>query len=82
MKKLLMIGMLAASALPFATAAQAAGHEPYPWCAQYTGRSGNSTNCGFDTVAQCRAAVFGVGGYCAENPIYRHADARRRHRRG
>jgi hypothetical protein len=45
----------------------------YPWCAQY-GESGNGgRNCGFATLAQCRAAISGNGGYCDENPMYRPA---------
>ena len=41
----------------------------YPWCAQYSTRGG-PTNCGFDTFAQCRATVSGVGGFCNTNPRY------------
>lgn len=33
----------------------------YHWCAAY---SNGSTNCGFSTIEQCRAAVSGVGGSC------------------
>ena len=33
------------------------------WCAQYSGRSGGATNCGFFTIEQCRATVSGIGGY-------------------
>jgi hypothetical protein len=28
------------------------------------------TNCGFTTLAQCRATISGIGGYCYENPAY------------
>jgi hypothetical protein len=42
----------------------------YPWCAQYTGERGDSTNCGFSTIEQCMATVRGVGGYCRENGAY------------
>src|SRR5215471_12615950 len=38
----------------------------YPWCAQYT-LPGGASNCGFTTLAQCQAAVSGVGGYCIKN---------------
>jgi hypothetical protein len=38
------------------------------WCANYSGRSGGATNCGFYTFEQCRAAVSGVGGYCSPSP--------------
>lgn len=32
------------------------------WCAYY---QNGSTNCGFSTIQQCRAAISGVGGNCA-----------------
>jgi len=52
----------------------------YPWCAQY-GMQGTS-NCGFATLEQCRAALSGNGGYCDQNPMFRpraeHAPGRRR----
>jgi hypothetical protein len=38
------------------------------WCAQYAGKSGGATNCGFYTLDQCRAAVSGVGGFCSPSP--------------
>jgi hypothetical protein len=44
--------------------------QTYPWCAHYGGRGGGGTNCGFSTLAQCQAAISGVGGYCARNPFY------------
>ena len=44
----------------------------YPWCAQYGGRDGGGgRNCGFWTYQQCMAAVFGTGGYCVANAMYR-----------
>lgn len=66
--------------------ASAFGHEPYPWCALYSlGNDGNSTNCGFDTIEQCRATVFGVGGTCIPNQLYpgpaEPRPHKRRHRR-
>jgi hypothetical protein len=42
----------------------------YPWCAQYTGERGASTNCGFSTWEQCMDTVRGVGGFCRENGFY------------
>jgi len=51
---------LAGSATP--AAAQGA------WCANYSGRDGGATNCGFYTLGQCRAAVSGVGGFCSMSP--------------
>ncbi len=36
-----------------------------PWCAYY---GDQSTNCGFETFAQCEADISGVGGMCSRNP--------------
>ena len=43
----------------------------YPWCAQYGGRGGGGRNCGFWTYEQCMAAIWGNGGYCEANAMYR-----------
>jgi hypothetical protein len=51
-------------ALDAATPASAQG----AWCADYSGRDGGSTNCGFYTLQQCRWAVSGVGGSCSPSP--------------
>ena len=56
------------STLMSAPAAQARTN--YPWCA-YLRLNGESTNCGFDTRAQCEATVDGIGGYCQRNLSYR-----------
>lgn len=50
-------------------AAPSSAEVTYPWCAQY-GMQGTS-NCGFATPEQCRAALSGNGGYCELNPAYR-----------
>lgn len=39
------------------------------WCAYYFGES-SSVECAYDTIAQCRASVSGVGGFCSPNPNY------------
>jgi hypothetical protein len=58
--------LLLTSAASFDTAKA----DPYPWCAQYTGALGGSSNCYFMTIAQCRATVSGLGGFCTQNPYY------------
>ena len=37
------------------------------WCAYYYK---GSTNCGFQTYAQCQATVSGIGGFCNRSPSY------------
>jgi hypothetical protein len=51
--------------------APAAGAETYyPWCANYGGDMGGSSNCGFSTLEQCLATVSGIGGSCDRNLFY------------
>lgn len=54
---------------PPAVGATQAGIE-YPWCAVYSESTVGATNCGFSTLAQCRATISGVGGMCMPNPAY------------
>lgn len=67
---------IAFAALCFTTflgaAPDAAKADPYRWCADYGGRGGDggARNCYFHTLAQCRATVSGVGGYCTPNPFF------------
>jgi hypothetical protein len=67
-------GLGATLALGFTLSPQAidvaqAGVE-YPWCAVYRESTVGATNCGFSTLAQCRATISGVGGMCTPNPAY------------
>lgn len=51
--------------------APAQAEEPYRWCAEYSGSDGSDgVNCGFDTLAQCRATISGIGGNCYENSAW------------
>ncbi len=56
--------LLTLAMLDAATPAAAQG----AWCAQYSGKGGGATNCGFYTYEQCRWAVSGVGGFCSPSP--------------
>ena len=51
--------------------APSAAEITYPWCAQYGGGRGGSRNCGFWTYEQCMATLWGNGGYCEVNTMYR-----------
>ncbi len=68
----LIAALVAATALgaSFIAASPARASDAYAWCATYGGRDGGGTNCGFVTLAQCRATIFGIGGVCYENPRY------------
>jgi len=69
MRILFFVMSLLAGAAAFALPAQA---QNYPWCAYYGGAPGSGgENCGFSTLAQCRATVSGIGGFCAHNTQYR-----------
>ena len=50
-----------------ATESQAAASNA--WCATYSRQGGISENCGYATLAQCRAQVLGLGGWCRPNPF-------------
>lgn len=54
----------------------AAAATEYPWCAQYSGRSGGR-NCGFSNYSQCMATVSGIGGFCERNQFYQGRRSRR-----
>ena len=49
--------------------ADQAAAQDYPYCAMRGGR-GASENCGYATLAQCRATVSGAGGFCQVNPRF------------
>ncbi len=60
----LLAGLAASS---FTSPAQA---DPYRWCAEY-GAGHGGRNCGFVTLAQCRAAIAGDNrATCTPNPFY------------
>ena len=46
--------------------------DPYRWCAVYGDgfRGGGSQSCYFMTLAQCRAQISGLGGFCRPNPYF------------
>lgn len=70
---LLVLAVLACS-----SSAQAAPHDPYPWCAVYGGSFSGSSNCGFKTLQQCMATVSGIGGSCEPNQFYNPGHSGRR----
>jgi hypothetical protein len=67
MKALLFVIGIVAAAGALSTQAQA---QNYPWCANYSGRGGGGTNCGFTSFEQCMATVSGLGGFCDRNTQY------------
>jgi hypothetical protein len=66
--RILIIAACLIGALELRPAQALWGWRQGPWCA-YLGHSG-ITDCAYYTFAQCRATVFGVGGYCAPNPNF------------
>jgi hypothetical protein len=62
-----------------------------PWCVQYQGSRGGSTNCSFTSFEQCMMTGGpGTGGSCVRNPWYQsygsgtpqsHGKVRRKHGR-
>ena len=44
----------------------------YPYCQGANGGYGSGfITCGFVTMAQCREAISGMGGWCQVNPFFR-----------
>ncbi len=68
----LAVAVLAVPAVLMSSPARAYDlpYDPYPWCAVYSGDAGGASNCGFLTIAQCRATVSGIGGSCEPNQFY------------
>lgn len=66
-----VIAVIAALAAAVTVVQPAQAIIEYPWCAQYGVRDDGGRNCGFTTLAQCQAAVSGVGGFCERNTLYR-----------
>ena len=69
MRTLLLSSVLALALSATMAADASAGRGPiYPWCAFYSGDGVDE--CMYSTVAQCRASVSGVGGFCYQNLRY------------
>ena len=79
------LALAALSTLAVATAyvgpMRSAQARDYPWCAQYSERSGGGRNCGFVSFEQCQATAMGAGAWCQPNPRYTGGDGDRRNRR-
>jgi len=65
-----IVAPLAISAVTLLASVQPGmAEQVYPWCAQY-GSAVGGRNCGFESLAQCRATISGIGGYCERNTMY------------
>ncbi len=63
-----MRGLLPAIAVALAAATLTTGNAEAAAFCTYAGGVAGYENCGYYTWEQCRAAVFGRGGYCMRNP--------------
>jgi hypothetical protein len=68
MRLFIAVAATAIACCAFDGASNSAKADPYRWCAQYGARG--ATNCYFVTLAQCRAALAGNGGFCNVNTFY------------
>jgi hypothetical protein len=64
------VAMLLISLAGLATAPGPAQADPYRWCGVFGGGEASVTNCYYVTIEQCRAAMFGNGGFCTPNNFY------------
>ena len=72
-------GALLLALLAAPTPSQAQTPYSYPWCSRY---DWSTWNCGFRTLQQCLANIYGIGGRCEPNPHYRgYYEPRRKSRR-
>ena len=62
--------MLLAVAATLTVLAAPAQAREYPWCSVEWGPEMGARNCGFETLAQCRATISGIGGDCQMNTMY------------
>jgi len=75
------LALASALAVVSASTADAQYRREYKWCAWIPiPGSGASSQCGFDTLEQCRMEVHGLGGWCNLNPYYNAAVEERAHR--
>jgi hypothetical protein len=76
-KARLLAALVAGVALAAPTTADAlfSRHQNHPWCAAF---NDSIRDCSYLTIAQCRAAISGVGGLCEVNLFYRGPEPRRR----
>ena len=65
--RLFMLGIIVAA---IGGGSGGAAAQNYPWCADYSGDFGDTTNCGFVSFDQCMATVRGMGGFCVINNTY------------
>lgn len=68
MRPAIAVLSLLVATLSFDTQAALAQGYTHPWCAVF---DWSTRNCGFVSYQQCLSYIFGVGGYCQENPNYR-----------
>jgi len=73
-KVVICLAAAAGLAASFVVSIGTATADPYKWCAVYG--SFGATNCGFITIEQCRATVYGAGGSCVPNQFYIGPDRR------
>lgn len=62
---------LAAGVASFA--APSAKAEGSRWCIELGGGMGGSSNCGYETLEQCKETLLGQSGFCRPNPFFKPA---------
>jgi hypothetical protein len=58
---------IAAIVMIMMSAIEAQAGQSAAWCAWLSGYQGFISDCSYFTLEQCRATIWGVGGYCAPN---------------
>jgi hypothetical protein len=77
-----LAGLILAIALTLAAVpAQTQTYDPnYPICLQTYGLGGNSIDCGYTSMDQCRLSASGLPAQCITNPYFAGANSGRTRR--
>jgi Protein of unknown function (DUF3551) len=76
---IIVLGMVLATAAWDAANVVQAGNQTAPWCASQSGRGGGY-DCSYYTFEQCMATARGLGGSCAQNPVWIYGQEGRQRR--
>ena len=68
--------ILAIGAISAAEPTRAQTYDPnFPICLQTYGRIGNSIDCHYSSMSQCRLSAWGIAAQCITNPYFVWANA-------
>ncbi len=75
--RILVLALLALGTVASAPATAQTFDTTSPVCKHNYRWGGEDIDCGYTSLAQCRATAFGLGAMCVNNPYYARASADR-----